>query len=135
LYVDCILSFAAVESVQQAGKVCVLDIDIQGVKNVKMSNLDPLYIFIAPPSMEVLEARLRGRATEKEEDISKRLANARTELAYGNEAGNFDRVFINASLKACFEDMALQFQDWYSHLDVLAPDDDELKTCNPCVPS
>jgi guanylate kinase len=101
---------------------------------VKKSSLDPLYIFISPPSMEALEARLRGRATEKEEDIGKRLANAAAELAYGNQAGNFDRVFINASLDACFDDMAEQFQKWYPQLDAYAPDD-AAKSCTPCVVS
>jgi hypothetical protein len=47
-------SIQAVESVQKAGKVCILDIDVQGVQKVKQSTLEPLYIFIAPPSQEEL---------------------------------------------------------------------------------
>ena len=84
-------SIAAVESVQSAGKVCILDIDVQGVQNVKKSSLKPIYIFIAPPSAKALEERLRGRGTESEEDISKRLANAAKELEYGAGKGNFDQ--------------------------------------------
>ena len=62
------------QSVQEQGKICLLDIDIQGAQNVKKSDLDALYIFISPPSMEELERRLRGRGTEKEDAILRRLA-------------------------------------------------------------
>ena len=74
---------ASVETVQANGKVCVLDIDVQGVQKVKLSPLQPYYVFIAPPSMEELEKRLRGRGTESEEQIKTRLGNAAKELEYG----------------------------------------------------
>lgn len=76
-------SIAAVEKVQSEGKICVLDIDVQGVQKVKKSSLEPYYCFIAPPSKEDLEKRLRGRGTETEEQIQTRLANAQKELDYG----------------------------------------------------
>ena len=109
-------SIAAVETVQSSGKICILDIDVQGVRSVKKSSLEPLYLFIAPPSMDALEARLRGRATEKEEDILKRLGNAQAEVDYGLEEGNFDRVFTNDDLDQTFEDLDAAFRDWYPHL-------------------
>jgi len=109
-------SIAAVETVQSSGKICILDIDVQGVRSVKKSSLEPLYVFIAPPSKEALEDRLRGRGTEKEEDIVKRLANAQAELDYGLEEGNFDRVFTNDDLDETFQDLAAAFEDWYPHL-------------------
>ena len=73
--------------------------------------------------MESLEKRLRGRGTETEEAIKKRLGNAAKELEYGREAGNFDRIFVNADLNETFEDMATAFKEWYPHLDEVAPDD------------
>lgn len=76
-------SIAAVETVQQQGKVCVLDIDVQGVQKVKESSLEPIYLFISPPSEAELEKRLRGRGTESEDQIKTRLANAKKELTYG----------------------------------------------------
>ena len=110
-------SIAAVERVQEAGKICVLDIDVQGVQKVKQSTLQqPLYVFIAPPSMKELEQRLRGRGTETEEQMQTRLGNAAKELEYGQAKGNFDRVFVNADLQTCFEEMKKQFQVWYPHL-------------------
>ena len=50
------------------------------------------------------------------------------------EAGNFDRVFVNADLKSCFEDMVLVFKEWYPHLVEMAPDDEQ-KNCTSCVVS
>ena len=108
-------SVAAVESVSSTGKICILDIDVQGVRNVKKSSLDAIYIFIAPPSMEELEKRLRGRGTETEEAVLKRIKNAKGELEYGTDA-NFDRVFTNDDLDKTFEAIVSQFQEWYPQL-------------------
>eukprot|EP00980_Cylindrotheca_fusiformis_P019712 scaffold6886_cov106-Cylindrotheca_fusiformis.AAC.1 len=109
-------SIASVEAVQSAGKICVLDIDIQGVMKVKESSLSPRYLFIAPPSMDQLEKRLRGRGTETEESIKKRLGNAAKELEYGQGEGNFDRIFVNNDLDETFATMAKEFQEWYPQL-------------------
>lgn len=104
------------ESVKSKGKICILDIDVQGVRNVKKSSLSPRYVFIAPPSMEVLESRLRSRGTEKEEDIVKRIANAAAELEYGNTEGNMDRIFVNDDLETTFGEVVSCFKEWYPTL-------------------
>ena len=109
-------SIAAVDAVQKSGKICVLDIDVQGVQSVRTSSLEPLYLFLAPPSMEALEQRLRGRGTETEEQMQMRLANAAQELDYGQTPGNFDRIFVNNNLEECFQEMVQAFQEWYPHL-------------------
>ena len=118
---------------QSQGKICILDIDVQGVQKVKQSSLDPHYVFIAPPSREELEKRLRGRGTESEDAIATRLGNAAKELDYGQTTGNFERVFVNADLNECFESMVVQFKEWYPHLVEVAPDDEQ-KHCT-CVVS
>ena len=64
-------SKTAVQDVLAGGKICILDIDVQGVKAVKETDLSPLYVFIKPPSLEELEQRLRDRGTETEESLSK----------------------------------------------------------------
>jgi guanylate kinase len=125
-------SIAAVEQVQSQGRVCILDIDIQGVQNVKKSALKAYYVFLAPPSMEELEKRLRGRGTEDEASIQKRLKNASEELDYGQRSGNFDRVFINADLNATLQDLVETFQLWYPLLNEIAPDDPPPKNCT-CI--
>lgn len=68
---------------RRLGKVCVLDIEIQGVKQIKRTNLNPLYIFVKPPSIMELERRLKARNTETEESLERRLSIARSELEYG----------------------------------------------------
>jgi len=61
----------AVENVKKSGKVCLLDIDIQGAISVKKTDLHARYVLIAPPSFEVLEKRLRERADTPEDAIKK----------------------------------------------------------------
>lgn len=74
----------AVEAVRRQGKICILDIDAQGVELIKTrTDLDPLLVFIKPPSLSVLEQRLRARSTETEESLQKRLQASKAELAYG----------------------------------------------------
>jgi guanylate kinase len=106
-------SYKAVETVRSAGKVCILDIDIQGVKKVKKSSLDCRYVFIAPPSFEALEQRLRGRATETEDKIKIRLEAAEGEIAYGNTVGNFDALVVNSDLDVSFRELVAHLRVWY----------------------
>ena len=110
-------SFKAVETVRNQGKICILDIDIQGVQNIKKSSLDCKYIFIAPPSIEELESRLRGRGTETEEKIRVRMANAAAELAFGEATGNFDRFVVNNDLDDAVEAVLRSLKVWYPKLD------------------
>ena len=76
-------SIEAVQAVTRQGKVCLLDIDVQGAESVRRSPLASTcsFVFFAPPTAAVLEQRLRGRGTETEERIQKRLGNSLKELA------------------------------------------------------
>ena len=98
-------SRAAVETVQQEGKICILDIDVQGVKNIKRTDLQPHYVFIKPPSKAALEERLRARRTESEQSLAKRLAAATAEMDYGDTEGNFDLVIVNDELEAAYSEL------------------------------
>ena len=71
----------SVQDVLQSGKICILDIDVQGVKAVKRTALKPKYVFIKPPSLQALEQRLRARGTETEESLAKRSINNKSCLA------------------------------------------------------
>jgi len=95
----------AVECVQNEGKVCILDIDVQGCESVKKSTLKPKYIFVAPPSMEALEKRLRGRGTETEEKIQTRLKNATGEMNYTKRDKFFDKIIVNDNLDTAFKEL------------------------------
>ena len=65
---------------EQQGKDLLLDIDVQGARQIKANYADAVSIFVLPPSWQELEGRLRGRATEGEEVISRRLQRAREEV-------------------------------------------------------
>uniref|UniRef100_A0A6B0V2X1 guanylate kinase n=1 Tax=Ixodes ricinus TaxID=34613 RepID=A0A6B0V2X1_IXORI len=84
----------SVRDVQDQGRICILDIEIEGVKNIKNTDLNPRYIFIKPPSMKALEERLRGRGTETEESLRKRLARASEEIAYGESRAGGLQVWV-----------------------------------------
>ncbi len=71
---------AAVQAVLESGKVAVLDIDVQGARLVRKAKVPAIFVFVAPPSLEELERRLRGRGTESEEQVTKRLAAAKDEI-------------------------------------------------------
>jgi len=84
------------------GKIVVFDVDAQGGLNLKKIFGDnALSIFIKPPSLFVLEQRLKNRRTETKEQIEMRLKKAEEELSYANQ---FDYVLLNDNLeKACYE--------------------------------
>lgn len=85
----------AVDTVLDEGKHVILEIDIQGARQVKRKAKGALTIFIAPPSFEELEARLRGRGTESEADITKRLRSAKREL---KAQGECEEVVVNVDV-------------------------------------
>jgi guanylate kinase len=75
------------------------------VKQVKNSHLNALFVFIQPPSIEELEKRLRGRNTETEESLQKRLNTAKQELVFGMGPGNFDIIIQNHNLKQAYHEL------------------------------
>jgi guanylate kinase len=81
-----------IEDALRRGKNVLLDIDVQGGKAVRRVYPDGVFIFILPPSMEALEARLRHRATDSEERIRLRLENARREIPTVEE---YDYYIVN----------------------------------------
>lgn len=94
----------SVKQVMDSGKVCLLDIDMQGVKAVKQTDLNARFLFIAPPSLEDLEKRLRGRGTETEESINKRLEAAQREMDYAATDAN-DQVLVNDDLDKAYAEL------------------------------
>ncbi|KAJ7539925.1 hypothetical protein O6H91_11G115300 [Diphasiastrum complanatum] len=98
-------SIAAVEAVAEAGKRCILDIDVQGALSVRRSSMDALFIFVAPPSFEELEKRLRGRGTETEEQIQKRLRNAKAEIEQSKSPMLFDHILVNDNIDTAYEQL------------------------------
>lgn len=119
-------SYDAVQQVVGRGRVCVLDIDVQGAQQVKKSALNEaaVFLFVAPPSLSILEERLRGRGTESEEKVRLRLENARKEIGFAEQnsqffdativSGDFDaayKKFKDFMLAACGKERLLQSDD------------------------
>ncbi|KAI1111033.1 guanylate kinase [Nemania sp. NC0429] len=86
------------------GMVVLFDIEMQGVKQLKARNgFDARYVFVKPPSVEDLEARLRGRGADDEESIQGRLVQARAELEYADTPGAHDIVITNDDVEEAFQ--------------------------------
>lgn len=84
-----------VEDAVARGEIVLLDVDVQGARIVRAAGADATYIFILPPSAEILAARLRGRATDTDAVIAGRLAIAEAEMA---DAALFDHRVVNDEL-------------------------------------
>lgn len=97
-----------VERALAAGRPAMLEIDLQGARQVRESMPDALFVFLKPPSWEELVRRLVGRGTETEEERERRLETAREELAAETE---FDVSIVNHEVHAAAEELvALMMQ-------------------------
>ena len=86
----------------EAGRSVLLEIDVQGGRSVKEARPGAILIFLLPPSDEILEERLRGRGTDEEAVILKRLSNARREL---ESAEFYDYTVVNDDLDGCVSEI------------------------------
>lgn len=93
---------AEIERIWQSGKHVIFDVDVKGGLNLKKIFGDKaLAVFVMPPSIEMLEKRLRSRNTETEESVKRRMGKAQQEL---NTAKDFDVILLNDDLEtACNE--------------------------------
>lgn len=85
-------SLKAIEEKQSAGMDVMLDIEVQGAANVREKCPGAVLVFIVPPTYEELERRLRGRGTDAEDVIQKRLKRALEEI---QEVGMYDYLVVN----------------------------------------
>lgn len=81
-----------VEVLLNQGVDVLFDIDWQGARNIKKNTIKAISIFVLPPSIEVLEQRLRNRATDNEEVIKIRMKSAKNEISHANE---YDHIITN----------------------------------------
>ena len=94
-----------VRAATSQGRPVLIEVDLAGARAVKAAMPEAMTVFLAPPSWDALEARLRGRGTETEEAMARRLDTARTELAAQSD---FDAVVVNRELEfACSELVSL----------------------------
>ena len=91
-----------VEQALADGRPALLEIDLQGARQVRASMPEALFVFLKPPSWEELVRRLTGRGTESEAERERRLATARTELEAEAE---FDVTIVNHEIHAAAEEL------------------------------
>jgi guanylate kinase len=96
-------SWASIEAPVAAGRDMLLEIEVQGAAQVRERRDAAQLIFLLPPSLKVLEERLRGRGTDSEDEIARRLVVARGEL---EAAPRFDFAVVNDELDACVAALA-----------------------------
>lgn len=95
--------FSYVEKLREEGKNVLLEIEVQGMIQIKEKCSDALTIFIIPPTMDELERRIRGRRSEPEEVIQKRLAKAENEMKLVHE---YEYVVCNDTPQHAAEQIA-----------------------------
>ncbi|KAF2256593.1 guanylate kinase [Trematosphaeria pertusa] len=101
-------SIKAVEDIAEQGRICILDIEMEGVKQVAMHPTfpRPRFLFLSPPSEEVLEQRLRGRASDKEEAIQKRLKQSKVEMEFAKSPeAPHDKIVVNDDLDKAYQEV------------------------------
>ena len=86
------------------GKIVILDVDVQGAKQVKQAMPNAFTIFILPPNDEELLRRLRQRRREDEESIQRRFQEAKREVAFAEGSGVYDAHIVNDDLERTIDD-------------------------------
>lgn len=94
----------SVEDVAKRGRTCILDIDMQGVKSVKKTNLNARFLFLSPPSIQTLRERLESRGTETPESLEKRVSAASAEMEYA-QTGAHDQIIVNDDLDKAYTEL------------------------------
>jgi len=85
----------------EAGRDVIIEVEVQGFEQLRTKLPEAISIFIAPPSMEILEERLRNRSTETEEKIVKRITTAKKEMEY---AKLYNHTVINSDLQTAIKE-------------------------------
>lgn len=101
-------SFDAVNNVLKENNICILDVDVQGVEAIRAKkDLDwrIRFIWVSPPSLSVLEERLRARGTETEKTLKTRLSTATRELSFAATSNIFDLTIINDDLDRAYDEL------------------------------
>mmetsp|Transcript_12534 Transcript_12534/g.15559 ORF Transcript_12534/g.15559 Transcript_12534/m.15559 type:complete len:208 (+) Transcript_12534:157-780(+) len=91
-------SFESLEAVHKQNKICLLDVDLHGVRSIKPRsdlNFDAKCVGIVPPTLGVLERRLRERRSENESQIRRRMARARIDIQFVETDRLIDEVIVN----------------------------------------
>ena len=103
--------WSEVNSLLEAGHSVIVEIDVVGALNVRKALPESVLVFVAPPSLEELEARLRKRGAEDEEQIALRLSRVEMEMGL---APQYDEVLVNDDLERAvdaFEELLVRYEN------------------------
>lgn len=98
---------APIQEILTTGRPAILEIDLDGARQVKNTMPEARFIFLAPPTWDELISRLKGRGTETPAEINRRLRTAREELAAQDE---FDAVVVNDEVNRTVDELASLMQ-------------------------
>ena len=90
------------EAALAAGHVFVLEIDVQGTRQLRQAELEGLFVFVVPPGIDALRQRLVGRGTDSPAEIEQRISIAVQEL---QAAALYDQVLVNRELERTISDL------------------------------
>jgi guanylate kinase len=107
-----------VGSIVNSGKICILDIDVQGVKMAMSNGLTVAYrMFLTPPSLDILKQRLIDRNTDSLEAIEKRVQRAAKEIELAHQLNLFHVFVTNDDKEPFLQDCMGVIRDWYPFLE------------------
>jgi len=97
---------APVREALERGNDVIMEIDVQGGAQVAEKMPESVRIFVLPPTMESLQARLEGRKTESAEQLKKRLAEADGEIGFARDSGSYKHFVVNDRLEITVDEIA-----------------------------
>merc|ERR1712119_37963 len=104
----------SIQTINKLNRICLMDIDEEGVRSIKKTDMSAIYIFIAPPSIEALRSRLEKRGTETKSQIEKRMSTAQSAMDFSKKDGSYDATIVNDDLEEAYNKLKLfllqQFQ-------------------------
>eukprot|EP00919_Chromeraceae_sp_WS-2016_P008555 GHVR01020172.1.p1 GENE.GHVR01020172.1~~GHVR01020172.1.p1 ORF type:complete len:202 (-),score=34.62 GHVR01020172.1:40-645(-) len=108
-------SVGSVQSVLDNGRICILEIDVQGAQQLhdRSTFKNAKYLFLDPPSSQELERRLRKRGTETEDKILERLRNADDECEAARRSKCFETFILSDFIDSSFERLVAQLSHWF----------------------
>ena len=96
-------SVKRIKEINNRGYDIILDIDVQGARQIKQKIDDAIFVFILPPSMSMLKKRLTSRRTDSKEQVDMRLGIARKEIS---ACGEYDYIVINKDIETAYNQLA-----------------------------
>ena len=110
-------SIQALKEVSRSGKVCLIGLHVSSaVRAIEEGLLDANLVFIEPPSLEALKKRLRGRGTEDEESLNKRISSFQEEIGVARGSRHVTRIVVNNKLEEFKGEMSTIVESLYPHL-------------------